>query len=116
MTRGLSRLTLAQWFVLTTLALALLVGATFTVLLESARRSILEHSDELRDRAARQIDAALSAELGVGPAAVDEVARAMRLGLVKMDDPMSIEARLFSELLDHPTLSDMTLTHATRLG
>lgn len=108
------RLTLAQWFVLTTLALALLVGATFTVLLESARRSILARSDELRDAEALRIDAELSKQLAVGADAIDEVARALRLGLVSMNDPVSIEARLFAELLDHPTLSDVTMTHATR--
>ncbi len=35
----------------------------------------------------------------------------MRLGT-----PEDVEARLFSELVDHPTLSDITLTHAEGLG
>ncbi len=56
------RLTLAQWFVLSTLLLALVVGATFYAFLESSRRSILARSNELRDMAALRIDDALSSE------------------------------------------------------
>jgi adenylate cyclase len=112
----MKRLTLAQWFLLTTLALALVVGAAFYAFLESSRRSILERSDKLRDAASLRIDAALSAALGVGETALDDVARAMRFGALQADDQVAIEARLFSELLDHPTLSDITLTHANKLG
>jgi adenylate cyclase len=111
-----ARLTLAQWFVLTTLALAVLVGVTFTVLLKWSRNAVLAQSEQLRDAQARSVDEKLSDELKVGASAIDDVVRAARFGLMKMDDPESVEARLFSELLDHPTLSDLTLTHATRLG
>jgi adenylate cyclase len=111
-----ARLTLAQWFVATTLALALGVGATFHAFLESSRHSILQRSDKIRDAAALQIDAALSSELGVAATALDSVAAAMRFGALRSDDSTAVEARLFSELLDHPTLSDITLTHATLTG
>lgn len=112
----LPRLTLAQWFLLATLSVALAVGATFYAFLDSSRRSILARSDELRDMAAQRIDVALSSELGVEATALDDVARSIRFGALQTDDPVAVEARLFSELLDHPTLSDITLTHATMLG
>jgi adenylate cyclase len=111
-----ARLTLAQWFVLTTLALAALVGVTFSVLIESSRKAVLAQSDQLRDAQALSVGTRLSAELRVGAEAIEDVARAARLGLMKIDKPESVEARLFSELLEHERLSDLTLTHATRLG
>jgi adenylate cyclase len=110
------RFTLGQWLLLSTLALALVVIATFYVFLASSRRAILARSDELRDAAARRIDRALSAELDVGATAVDEIAMAMRFGALPAEVPSAVEASLFSELLDHPTLSDVTWTHATRVG
>jgi adenylate cyclase len=111
-----ARLTLAHWFVLTTLALAALVVVTFTVLLDSSRRTILARSDEQRDAAALSVGRKLSSDLRVGTSTLADVVRAAQFGLVKLDDPDSVEARLFSELLEHPTLSDLTLTHADRRG
>jgi adenylate cyclase len=110
------RLTLTQWFLLTTLALAAVMTATLYWVFESSSRSILARSNELRDAEARGIDAKVSSELGVGATAIEDVARAMRLGLLPTDDPVAVEARLFFELLEHPTLSDLTLTRATRTG
>ncbi len=107
------RFTLAQSLLLMTLALTLVLGAAFYAFLESSRRSVIRRSDELRDAAARRIDAALSAELGIGQTALDDVARALRFGALRTDDAQAVEARLFSELLDHPTLSDITFTHGT---
>jgi adenylate cyclase len=112
----LRRLTLVQLFVLTTLAIALAVGITFSVFLESSRRSVVRRSDQLRDEAARQIGARLSAELNVARTVLDDVEGAMRFGALSADDPIAVETRLFSELLAHPTLSDVTLTHASLLG
>jgi adenylate cyclase len=116
LTGRLPRFTLSQWFVLTTMTLALVVGVMFFAFLQSSRRSILDRSDRLRDAAALRTGEALSAELGVGTAALDDLARAMRFGALGTDDPAAVEARLFSELLDHPTVSDITLTHGTKLG
>jgi adenylate cyclase len=110
------RFTLAQWFLASGLALALVVGTTFYALFESSRRTLLSFSDELRDAATLRMEAALSSELGVGATAVDEVARATHFGVVPIADQDAVEARLFAELLDHPSLSDIALTHAKRVG
>jgi adenylate cyclase len=115
MKRG-PRFTLGQWFVLSTLALAVVVSATFYAFLESSRRSTLARSDALRDMAAQRTGAELSSELAVGTTALDDVTRSIRFGALEATDPLAVEARLFSELLDHPTLSDVTFTHATMLG
>jgi hypothetical protein len=110
------RFALAQWLLLSTLALTLAVTATFYVFLASSRRAILERSDELREATARRMDRALDAELDVGATVLDETAMAMRFGALRAEDSDAVEASLFSVLLDHPTLSDMTWTHATRVG
>jgi hypothetical protein len=63
--RRLSRLTITQLFVLTTMTAAVAVSVTFYGVLESSRRSIIARSDVLRDQAAHTIGSKLSAELGV---------------------------------------------------
>jgi adenylate cyclase len=114
--KRLSRLTLVQLFVLTTLAVAIAVGVTFYAFLESSRRSIVQRSDQLRDSEALRIGARVSAELGVAATALDDIEAALRFGALRLDDPIAVETRLFSELLSHPLLSDISLTHAALLG
>ena len=109
-------LTLGRLFVLGTLAIAVAVGATFYGLLESSRRSILARSDRLREEAAQHIGQRISSELGVAASALEEVEHAMSSGVLDASLPEAVEAKLFSELLDHPTLSDVTVTRATLTG
>jgi adenylate cyclase len=109
-------LTLIRLFVVTTIAIAVAVGATFSAFLESSRKSIVERSNVLRDTEARRIDERVRSELGVAAAALGDVERAVHYGVMRWDDPPAMEARLFSELLDHPTLSDITFTHATKIS
>ncbi len=114
--KRLVRFSLAQLFVVTTLAVALAVGATFFVFLESSRRSIVERSNTLRDSEALRIGARLSAELAVAATALENTEGALHFGALSVADPIALETRLFSELLSHPTLSDMSWTHGTLLG
>ncbi len=114
--KRLPRLTLAGLFVWTTLAIALAVGVTIFVFLEASRRSIVERSDRLRDAEAVRISTRLSAELGVAATVIENVEASLRFGALRVDDPLAVETRLFSELLSHPTLADVALTHATLLG
>src|SRR5271166_5489960 len=107
-------LTLGRMFALAIAAVALPAGATFYAFFESSQRSILARSEELRQRAAQQIDEELASDLGVAAASLANVERAVQGGVLDPGDPNAVEARLFSELLDAPTLSDVSLTHATR--
>jgi len=61
---------------------------------------------------ASRVETRIDAELGVAVKAVDDIDRAIHFDSVRVDDPEAVEARLFSELLDHATLSDVALTHA----
>jgi adenylate cyclase len=110
------RPTVVQLFIATTLVLALAVGAIVSVFFESSRRSILETSDKLRDAAARRIAGRIATELREASDALQNVERSARLGAVDLGEPRALETRLFTELVAHPTLSEMTLTHATLRG
>jgi adenylate cyclase len=107
---------LGRLFLLGTLGIALAVGVAFYAMLESSRRSILERSDTLREQAAQQIDQQIASDLGVAATTLDEIERAMHLGALDPASPDAIETRLFTEVLDHPTLSDVTVTRATLTG
>jgi len=104
--------TLTRLFVLTTLALALVGGATFFVFFASSERTILARSAERREAVASRVEARTDTELGVAVKAVNDIDRAVHFGSIRVDDADAVEARLFSELLDHVTLSDVALTHA----
>jgi adenylate cyclase len=103
-------------FLVATVVVAVVVGVLFVVFLESTRKAIVSRSDDLRDSAARDIGARVASELGVATHAIDELERAVRVGAVDLDDPVAVEAVLFTGLLNHPTLSDLTLVHADRIG
>ena len=105
------RLTLARLFVVTTLALALAGGGAFAAFMRSAQADIVARSAERREATASRVEERVSAALGAATTALDELEHAMRLGVLAGNDPDAVEARLFGELLDHPTLSDVTLTH-----
>ncbi len=109
-------MSLGRLFLLGTLGIALAVGLAFYALLESSRASILARSDMLRERAAQRIDQQISRELDVSSTALDEIERAMRLGALDPASPDAVEARLFTEILDHPTLSDVAVTRANLTG
>jgi adenylate cyclase len=108
----LPALTLPRLFVLTTLAAAIAVAVQFSVFWRSSRATILARSAEQREAAARRVEARVASELRAPEMALEDLERAMRFGALSADDPVAVEARLFSELLDYPTLSDITLTRA----
>jgi adenylate cyclase len=114
--RRLPWLTLGRLFLLPTLAVTLPAIATFYGAYESSRRSIVRRSEDQRERAAARIDEQLATDLGAAAMALEDVERAIRYAGLDPDDPAAVESRLFSELLDHPTLSDLSMTHAVLVG
>jgi adenylate cyclase len=114
----LSRLrpSLIQLFVGATLVVIALAALASWGFAESLRRRIVERSEEQRNAEAQRIKQQLAAKIAEATKALDDVERGMRSGTLQPDDPVAVEARLYSELLDHPTVSDATLTYATSLG
>jgi adenylate cyclase len=95
----------------TTLALALAGGGAFVAFMAWSQRDIVARSAERREATALRVQERVSSALGIAWTALDDLERAMRVGALRADDGDAAEARLFTELLDHPTLSDLTLTH-----
>jgi adenylate cyclase len=91
-------------------------GVTLVASSHAAEDTIVARSAEQREAVAARIEARTDAELGVAVKTVGDVERAVHFGALPLDDPDAVEARLFTELLDHPTLSDVTLTEAGPAG
>src|SRR5712691_1854425 len=106
------RLTLGQVFALMMIGLALL----FTVLLEGSRRSIIQAADSLRTAAGRRIEDRVTAHLAPAQQALQALERDIRSGAVDPAEPRSLEAALYSRVLNTPNLEELTLTRARRGG
>ena len=110
------RLTLGQVFALMMAGLALLLGVLFTVLLDGSRRSIIQAADSLRTAAGRRIEDRVNAHFAPAVEALQALEREIRSGAVDPGDPRSLEAALFSRVLNTPNLEELTLTRARRAG
>jgi adenylate cyclase len=106
--------TLTQVFLLTSGAVAVIVGALFGGLLVSARRAVVERSESLRESAAARIDARITHDLGEAADVAADVERAVRADAIDAKTPGAVEAPLFALLLDHPNVADVSLTHPDR--
>jgi adenylate cyclase len=110
------RLTLARLFVLTILAVSLLVGIALYVFSRGASSAIRERAQALQDAEAQRIERRVIEQLETARRVAESLERAMQYGVLAPVDPDTVEAHLFSEILDHRNLSDITYTHATRTG
>ena len=110
------RITLGHVFYLSLLGLTLLLGALFTVLLEGSRRSIVKSSEQLREAFSDRIDDEVLRGLRAAEKALLDLEREIRSGTCEVEEPLSLEASLFSVVLNNPDLSEVTLTHAPRPG
>ena len=106
------RPTLVQLFVVSALAMTALVGALFWAFVSSSQRSILLGAERLRSAAAVRAEAEVDVVLGAARDALEDVERAIRLGVIDGSDPLAVEARLFTAVVDDPRLAEVTLTHA----
>ena len=110
------RLTLVELFVLTILAVSLLVGIALYAFSRGVSTTIRERAQALQDAQARRIESRVIEQLETAQRTAENLERAMQYGALAPLDPDTVEAHLFSEILDHRTLSDITFTHATRTG
>ncbi|HUG53380.1 MAG TPA: hypothetical protein VMR21_07260, partial [Vicinamibacteria bacterium] len=110
------RLTLGQVFALTMVGLALLLAVLFTVLLEGSRRSVIQAADALRGAAAHRVEDRVLAHLAPAQQAVEALERQIRSSAIDPGDGRSLEAALFSAVLNSPDLAELTLTRARGRG
>jgi adenylate cyclase len=110
------RLTLVQLFVLTILVVSLLVGIALYGFSRGVAAAIRERAQALQDAEARRIESRVIEQLETARRVAENLERAMQYGVLAPVDPKTVEAHLFSEILDHRNLSDITFTHATQTG
>jgi adenylate cyclase len=78
----------------------------------NSERAALDASERSRQATARAVEARVAAELNGAASVLDDVERAVTSGLVTPRDRRALEALLYSELLGHARLAEVTITAA----
>ena len=112
----MKRVTLAQVFSAATIAITIVVVVSFALLVERSRSSALQTAQRKQDAAAKHIEARVVRELSRAERVLEQVERALRSGVVTVDDARSLESSLFTRIVDDPHLEEATFTHARLLG
>lgn len=113
---SLTRLTLFQLFLVAILIITLVVGVGFFILIKSSRSSILADAQQQHDVEAKGIVNSLMRELDVAENALENLERDIHHRVVNYENVTTLEAFIFAELINQPTLSDITFTHAKEEG
>ncbi len=116
MAQARPRLTLVQLFVIGTFGVLVMATGALIALVSVSRREIIDQSDAVRDAQTQRFATRISSELGVAGDALEDMERSIRSGAVSVTDGPDLEAGLFAELANRPTLSDITFTHARLRG
>jgi len=112
----LRRLTLARLFYLSMAALAVLLGGLLFALFQGSRHAIVESSEVLRDSASKRVKERVERYLGQAETAVAALERDLRAGACPLAAADAIESCLFATAAENPNLSEVTFTHARRIG
>lgn len=85
-------------------------GAVAYRLLDAWRTSLLDAADQLREGASRRVAVAVVGSLAAAEQAALSLERQIAAGVVRCNDPASLEAGLLRPLLDDPHLAEVALT------
>jgi adenylate cyclase len=107
-------LTLGQAFFINLVGLALLLGLLLFLLFRDSRKAIVDSSASLRRAKSALFAHQVEEYLGSAETSVDNIERQLRYVLARDLEPGSIEASLFSEMLNNADLTEATFTHAVR--
>ena len=109
-------LTLGRAFILMGLVVAVLLGVLLAVILRGWRLSVMDRARSLREEASRTIGTQVENELYQAQRVLEDVEKLVRLGAVRPDDPLSLEASLFAQVVANPRLAEVTFTAARASG
>jgi adenylate cyclase len=109
-------LTLGRAFILLGVGVAVLMGVLLAVILRGWRVSIMDRARTLREEASRSIGTQVENELYQAQRVLEDVEKLVRLGAVRPDDPLSLEASLFAQVVANPRLAEVTFTVARASG
>ncbi len=110
------RFTLTHAFLLSTGGTAVVVALLLYGFVAASKRSILDAADALRKAAARRVEQLVAQDLGSAERTIAHFERQVRLAVVDVDDPVSLERTLFVALVEEDPLSDVTFTRAEEVG
>jgi adenylate cyclase len=108
--------TLGQVFVATILGLGLLLLILFQLLNKSSESALLQTSMAVREERTRRIAENVVANVEKKSLSLRRLEGLLREGAIRIDDPVSIEAALFAEVVGEEEVSEATLTHAVLRG
>jgi adenylate cyclase len=108
--------TLGRAFVLLGVGVAVLMGVLLAVVLRGWRVSIMDRARTLREEAGRTIGTQVENELYQAQRVLEDVEKLVRLGAVRPDDPLSLEASLFAQVVANPRLAEVSFTVARASG
>ena len=109
-------LTLGRAFILMGLVVAVLLGVLLAVILRGWRLSVMDRARSLREEASRTIGTQVENELYQAQRVLEDVEKLVRLGAVRPDDPLSLEASLFAQVVANPRLAEVSFTAARASG
>jgi adenylate cyclase len=110
------RPTLAQTFLAANVCLAALLGVLVFGLFRGSERGVLATSELLRRATSMLIVERMQAYFDGAERLVRSLERQIQLGLWDPADPKSVEAALFSAVLDHPGLAGASITVGRAVG
>lgn len=109
-------LTLGRFFLLAGAGSTLLLGVLLAVILRGWRVSVMDRAQTLREEASRAIGVQVEDSLYQAQRVLEHVESLVRLEAVRVDDPLSLEASLFAQVVANPRLAEVTLTVARPSG
>jgi adenylate cyclase len=109
-------LTLSQVFLMTLLGLLVLLGLLFYLLLNESRMSILKTSDRLRLEVGLRVRAQVVAFRNQAEEVAGNIERQLQNNLIQTTNRDDLEAALFTQVLNHPDIGDVSFTHADAVG
>jgi adenylate cyclase len=107
-------LTLGRALTLSLAGVALVVGLLLGLLLQRWGDSLLAASERLREALSGRAEAEVRRTLGGAEAALEDVTKQARSGAMDVEDPLSVERCLFTDLMANADLAEVTLTRARR--
>lgn len=116
MLKGSFRPTLTQTFIFAFLSLLLLLVMLFFILIRGSSHSILESSERVRNEASREIVFRVTDYLNQAVRVSDALEESISRGAIQLQDPVSLEAGLYSILIANRDIEEVTLTYAKATG
>ncbi|HEY4002995.1 MAG TPA: cache domain-containing protein, partial [Candidatus Xenobia bacterium] len=102
---------LAQLFGLTVGLLVILLGFLFTLVFRGSQDAILESSEQQRKLVSQRIADSVAAYLGQAEASIVDLQREIQGATLDLKDFTAIEAALYADLINHPNLTEVTVTY-----